>query len=421
MTTKFYKINAYEKNLQSRITEIIGEDILVLDSTIFFPEGGGQPFDLGTITSLPLKSVYEEGEKIFHKLSISDDAQRVKFFLLKVGDLVESELDWERRFDHMQRHCGEHILSGIFFRQYSAVNRGFHMGDEYMTIDLDMESISDSDLDTIELEANKVIWSNAPVTVTYYNNKEEASKLPLRKDLTIDADISIVRIGNLENPTDCVACCGTHPSFAGEVGLIKIYKAEKYKGMIRVYFDAGKRAILDYNQKNRIISELCKTFSATPTDLASKIASKIEKSEKIILDLKLFKEILIQKETDELIELVSLPSDSENYAQGNQEVAIGQIVIKEFENYSIDDLSYMSKILCKNSDHLYILVSIKDNIVLMEKSPESSVNTRDLGMVIKDYCKDKPFRGGGSKFSARVSFNDNNDLSDFLDEILDLL
>jgi len=288
MTTKFYKINAYEKNLQSRITEIIGEDILVLDSTIFFPEGGGQPFDLGTITSLPLKSVYEEGEKIFHKLSISDDAQRVKFFLLKVGDLVESELDWERRFDHMQRHCGEHILSGIFFRQYSAVNRGFHMGDEYMTIDLDMESISDSDLDTIELEANKVIWSNAPVTVTYYNNKEEASKLPLRKDLTIDADISIVRIGNLENPTDCVACCGTHPSFAGEVGLIKIYKAEKYKGMIRVYFDAGKRAILDYNQKNRIISELCKTFSATPTDLASKIASKIEKSEKIILDLKLF-------------------------------------------------------------------------------------------------------------------------------------
>lgn len=421
MTIRQYKINVYEKNFVSRITEIIGDNILVLDKTIFFPEGGGQPCDLGTINALPIKFVYEEGEKVFHKLSISDDAQRVKFSCLKIGDSIESELDWDRRFDHMQRHCGEHILSGIFFREYSAVNKGFHMGDEYMTIDLDMESITDNGLDKIELEANKVIWSNAPVTVSYYSTLEEASKLPLRKTLTIDSDISIVCVGSLENPADCVACCGTHPSFAGEVGLIKIYKAEKYKGMIRVYFDAGKRALLDYNQKNKIISELCKTFSATSTDLASKIESKIEKSEKNILDLKLLKEILIQKEADELIELVSLPSDSEKYIEDNQEVSIGQIVIKEFENYSIDDLSYMSKILCKNSDHLYILVSNKDNIVLIEKNPESSLNIPDLGALVKEYCKEKPVRGGGSKYSARASFDDNNDLSDFLDEILDLL
>jgi alanyl-tRNA synthetase len=421
MTIKYFAKNIYEKELKSRITEKIGEDILVLDSTIFFPEGGGQPCDLGAINDLLIQSVYEEGQKVFHKLTISNDTQREIFSTLKVGDLVVSALDWDRRFEHMQRHCGEHILSGIFFREYSAINKGFHMGDEYMTIDLDMDSISDNDLDRIELEANKVIWSNAPVSVTYFDSMEEASKLPLRKAVTIDSDISVVCVGSLDNPADCVACCGTHPSFAGEVGSIKIFKAEKYKGMIRVYFDAGKRAILDYNQKNKIISNLCKNFSATPADLESKIESKIEKSEKVIGELKLLKEMLIQKEADELIDLVSIPSDTENYIDDNQEVTVGQIVIKEFENYSIDDLSYMSKILCKNSDHLYILVSNKDNIVLIEKSPESSVNTRDLGILIKDYCKDKPVRGGGSKFSARISFNGNNELSDFLDEILDLL
>ena len=117
----------------------------------------------------------------------------------------------------MQRHCGEHILSGVFYSLFGGVNRGFHMGHEYMTIDISLEEdpkkkdITWEDALAAQLEANKVIWSDAPVTVIRFDSRDKAEKMPLRKALAFDEDISIVCVGSVENAADCVACCGTHP------------------------------------------------------------------------------------------------------------------------------------------------------------------------------------------------------------------
>ena len=424
MTNRFYKNNIYVRELFSTINEIADGNLLVLDSTIFFPEGGGQACDFGEIEGLQVISVFEKNDKIYHKVEVENDIAKEAFSKINVGDKVHSILDWDRRFDHMQRHCGEHILSGIFFSKYKAVNKGFHMGDDYMTIDLDMQSVDSNILENVELLANKVIWSNVQVSIRYFDNMEQVSKLPLRKDLTVESSISIVTVGDLTHPVDCVACCGTHPATTGEVGLIKIFKAEKYKGMVRVFFEAGQRALKDYSGKHKILSELCTSFSSTPNELPIKINSKMEKYEDQIEYLGVFREIQIQREAEDLLEYISSPDESEIYLtppENIDEINIGQIVIKEFDIFSIDDLAYLAKILVKSTDHLFILVSTMDNMALLEKNPDNTPNFPDLGILIKDYTRNKTGRGGGNKNSARISFENSNDLIDFTESIVDLI
>jgi len=224
MTTK----KRYEEdvNLRTLDTTVVRLDryldrpALVLSETIFFPEGGGQPWDLGTVNEVALAGVLEKDGEVYHLLE--SDAVSAAFV---PGQPVRLVLAWERRFDHMQRHCGEHILSGIFFREYGGVNRGFHMGDEYMTIDISLEQNPDITSVTwdmalhAEAEANRIIWQNMPVTTRRFESKEAAAGIPLRKELAIEEDITIVCVGSQDNPRDCVACCGTHPNTSGQVGL----------------------------------------------------------------------------------------------------------------------------------------------------------------------------------------------------------
>ena len=224
-TKRLFKDDVYLKNAQACITslsEVDGKALVTLEQTIFFPTGGGQSCDQGTINGLRVLDVYQDAQNIYHLVDTTADG-------LKTGQQVVLNLDWEHRFDNMQRHCGEHILSGIFHREFGGVNRGFHMGDKYMTIDISLEDdpaftkITWDMAMLAELEANKVIWQNLPVITRHFEDRSEAESLPLRKALNIDDDITIVCVGSIENPSDCVACCGTHPSSAGQVGMIKIY------------------------------------------------------------------------------------------------------------------------------------------------------------------------------------------------------
>ena len=139
----------------------------------------------------------------------------------------------------------------MFYKLCGAVNRGFHMGDDYMTVDMRLEDNPAYETITWEtaLKAeemtNNVIWSDLPIIVRHFDKREDAENLPLRKKLSIDEDITIVCVGDENNPSDCVACCGTHPARSSQVGLLKIYKVEKNKDMFRIYFEAGKRAMAD--------------------------------------------------------------------------------------------------------------------------------------------------------------------------------
>ena len=188
-TRRLFQEDVYMKAAKAVITDIIpSEDglLLTLDQTIFFPTGGGQSCDRGTAGGLSIAEVFEKNHEIFHR-AVEKECK------LSIGDEIDIQIDWERRFDNMQRHCGEHILSGKFYQLYGGVNRGFHMGSDYMTIDISLEENPDYDTITwemakaAELETNRAIWENLPVITRRFDRREEAEHLPLRKKLTLEA------------------------------------------------------------------------------------------------------------------------------------------------------------------------------------------------------------------------------------------
>lgn len=411
-TTRLYQQDRYIKEWYAVITSITnnGDNLVItLDKTAFFPEGGGQSCDLGNIGPYTIIDVQEKGEEVIHTAMIpsADDAKGTAAGakgLPAAGDTVSCSIDWDRRFDNMQRHCGEHILSGIFFSMYGGVNRGFHMGQDYMTVDISLEAdpevkeITYEDALAAELEANKVIWSDAPVTVMHFESRDEAEKMPLRKALAFDEDITIVSVGSIDNAADCVACCGTHPNTAGQVGLIKIYKVENYKGMFRIYFEAGERAMNDYRAKHNVLTALSNRYSSSIEDFPAKLKAQEEKLAEAKSELFQIKKIFMENEYEKVDRLL--------------EETEGNVVTYGVEGLSLDDIFNMAKRYMGNCAKLLMLYSIKDTSYILV-----SDGNIDCGSLVKEYASFYKGKGGGNKVSARGIFTSKEDAEMFADLI----
>lgn len=411
ITEKLYQKDVYMKKCNSTILELLDTEkldnptVIVLDQTVFFPTGGGQPCDLGTIDGIPVVEVYEKDGIVYHKLS-QDQITSQANHRLTVGQTVVLELDWQRRFYHMQRHCGEHILSGMFYEKLGGVNRGFHMGESYMTIDIDIKDISWEQAMEIEHMANKAIWSNFPVSTRYYKSRDEAEKLPLRKALALDDDIIIVCVGSEDNPADCVACCGTHPSTSGQVGTIKITKLENYKGMTRVYFKAGEEAFWDYQKKNDILAQLNRKYSADELDLIEKIKVQEEKNKAVRQELHELKTALISKYTEELRKFI------EQNTSGTKEKVSIIVLVKEYPELKVDELLTLGRQISTSIKGLLILVSSKEYTALL-----FSNGNPDCGKLVRDNASIYQGKGGGNPTNARAIFTKK----EYLDTFIDLL
>ena len=412
-TTKLYQQDVYIREWDAEITSV-DNDKVFLDQTAFFPEGGGQSCDMGTM-SLPggklllkVTDVQEAGEDVAHTVLGAEG--------LKAGDTVHCIIDWDRRFDNMQRHCGEHILSGIFYQECGGVNRGFHMGEDYMTIDIsledeptnpEMEKPEEIDWDLAkhcELLANRVIWSDAPVSVFRFDNREDAEKMPLRKTLAFDEDISIVCVGSPENAADCVACCGTHPATAGQVGLIKLYKVEKYKSMFRIYFEAGERALKDYDMKHDMLTDMSNSYSSSIEDFPAKIRGQEEKLAQVKNELFHIKKALIDGECAKLNSLLAEPP-----AEGGD----SQVVVFRLANLSMDDCFNMAKAYMGKPD-------CRGKLILLYSEPDTSyilVSDGEIkcGALVKEYAGFYSGKGGGNDVSARAIFTNDEDADLFAD------
>ena len=269
-TIKTYQEDVYLKELTAIVFDVTyenGVSSIICDRTIFFPTGGGQPCDIGYINDFKIYDVSEnkDGLIIHRTTDISDEEAGMEL----LGTEVNMKIDWSRRFRNMQRHLGEHLLSGSFYKLFGGTNKGFHMGEDYITIDIALPDglMTESMIFKAELDANKVIQENLPVSVHYFKNSKEAGVMPVRKAIDIDGPISVVMAGNAEKTADCVACCGTHPSHTGEVGLIKIYKFEPNKGMTRIYFDAGMDALKTCIKDMNLLKTIGNHFSCNVNDL----------------------------------------------------------------------------------------------------------------------------------------------------------
>ena len=263
-TQKYYEADAYRREADAVILAAEpdgrGGGKLALDGTVFYPEGGGQPADHGTLTlpdgaRLTVTDVHEQGGVIWHRVDALPDTAAP-------GTAVTGRIDWAWRFDKMQQHTGEHILSGILHQMFGAENVGFHIGSDAVRMDTSVP-ISAEGLREAELAANRIVWQNVPVLITY-PIREELARMTYRSKKEIEGQVRIVTIPG----ADVCACCGTHTAATGAVGQIKILAAENYKGGVRLSIVCGERALLAAQAMRQRQADIGALLSAKPSETA---------------------------------------------------------------------------------------------------------------------------------------------------------
>lgn len=269
MTERLYYENAYltEFDAQVLACKANGENFdVLLDRSAFYPTSGGQPFDTGTLDAARVIDVNVVGSEVWHTVTQP----------LQVGDAVHGRIDWARRFDHMQQHAGDHMIASALHRLMGGVTIGLHISDEVSTIDVAMPGgatrITEEEIRRIELDVNERIQRDVPVRC-WFPAEDELAALPLRKQPTVTGHVRIVAIGDDE----MVACGGTHPAAAGQLGLVKIVSVTPARGKMRVAFLAGQRALADYFRCSRAAHTTAEMLSTGVDSLTSSVAALQEK------------------------------------------------------------------------------------------------------------------------------------------------
>lgn len=252
-TEKLYYQDPYQTTFTARVLTCEpskGGCLVTLDRTAFYPEGGGQPADHGVLGGVTVTDVHEKDGVIFHTCDK----------VVEPGSTVEGSIDWTRRFDHMQQHSGEHILSGLLCSLYDCSNVGFHLGADTVTIDYDRELTWEQVLEA-ERQANEAIWRDTPAEITF-PAPDALAQLDYRSKKELTGQVRIVSFPG----ADCCACCGTHVRRAGEVGLIKVLSCQKFREGVRLEILCGQRA---YRYLSRIYEQdhaVARLLSVKPQD-----------------------------------------------------------------------------------------------------------------------------------------------------------
>jgi len=290
---------------------------ILLDATAFFPEEGGQSADKGTLNGLPVFDVQIEDDLIYHYLEQP----------LEPASVVVGHVDWEQRFDFMQQHSGEHIVSGLVHERFGYNNVGFHLSLNEVTLDFDGE-LSLAQVREIELCANEIIHLNLPVEISY-PSKEELAALSYRSKIEIEGQVRIVTIPGV----DVCACCAPHVAHTGEIGMIKITNCQSHRGGVRLNILCGARVLADYNKKQDSVTAISVALSAKQ-DLISEAVLKLKE------DMQRQQERInaLQAQLLELkVSTLPTPSECRNavlFVDKMDTIAIRNTVNKLVENYS---------------------------------------------------------------------------------------
>ena len=368
MTEKLYYIDAYTSQFSATVLSCEPEGDLfavTLDRTAFFPEEGGQYADTGYIENVRVLDAKERGGIIYHMTSEP----------VTVGATLECGIDFADRYEKMQCHTAEHILSGLIHKNFGFDNVGFHLGDDYVTMDIS-GVLSRAELDMIEDMANEAVFKNVAVTAVF-PTAEELPALEYRAKLDITENVRIV---NIEGYDSC-ACCAPHVARTGECGLIKILDFQKLRGGIRMFITAGRRALLGYRELFRSAGEISRLLSVPKSEVAAGV-------EKLAADLEAeraaFKSYRLAVVKEKAAALA--PCDA------NAVVRLNGLTPEELRIYATEAYNKVGGILVAvcgvDGDYKYVIAS----------------NTVDLKPIIKDINSSLFGRGGGSSSMAQGSF-----------------
>ncbi|MBN2417584.1 hypothetical protein JXO52_17235 [bacterium] len=377
-TVRLFDQNPYEAAFEASVLQaevVDGRSRVILDRTLFYPASGGQPCDLGTLNGAAVLDVFEDGA--------SGVITHVAGGRFTGGDRVTGLVDMERRFDHMQQHSGQHILSAVFLDILDATTVGFHLSADVSTLDFSIAPPSRDALARAELAANRVVYENRPVSVSRVT-AAEARSLPLRKPPPEVEDLRIVHIENL----DMTACCGTHVRSAGEVGMIKVLGCEKFREGCRVTFVCGRRALMDYQRKNSILSEAARMLTVGEHELIPRVSGLLDDRKGLKQTITSLKSRVIESEAAAL------------YASAAKFNTI-TFVSAVYSDFSAKDLQQMARSVCAR-DGVVCVLGLEH-----ERATVVIAQSADLGLDIsriKDAAEAViEGRGGGSDLLTQTS------------------
>ncbi|HEY0407516.1 MAG TPA: DHHA1 domain-containing protein [Pyrinomonadaceae bacterium] len=391
-TERLYYTDSRLTEFEARVTNVLerGEELtaVTLDRTAFYPTGGGQPSDTGTLDGARVLECVDEGDAVLHVVQGARPA---------LGARVRGRVDWPRRLDHLQQHTGQHILSQAFVQLHNAPTRSFRMMEQAAEIDVALDDATDARItEAVEL-ANSVIWDDRPVRVRQVT-KEEAARLPLRKDSAREGELRIIEIEGFDQSP----CGGTHAQRTGEVGIICVRSWERAKGLVRIEFVAGGRAFADYNLANQTSRSIAALFSAGRDDAAGAVARLLEENRQLLRRVRALEEMTARVEAEEML------SQAQTQADGLK------LVTRILEGRDADSLKRLALAIVAHT-RAVALVGSRDHETARLVFARSADARGDMNALMRAACQLLDGRGGGRSDMAQGGGRDASKLDAALD------
>ena len=389
---KLFYIDSYIKNFTAEIEEVKEVDDkfhVLLNKTAFFPGGGGQYCDLGTIDNINVLDVYEENDKIYHVLEKKPNRIHK----------VKCEIDWDRREYGMQHHFGQHIISACFNNEYKAKTVGFHLGKDFSTVDIE-GFFKEEDILKIEKMCNEIIREN--ITVEFLNiTKKEAKKLKIKEDLSkLGDNIRVVKIDDI----DMNLCCGVHMKNTLDLRVIKIKKFEKYKKATRIEFLCGTKAIEEMLKRENYLNKICKLLSSNEEDAYKSIERLNNKLNEVNKENRRLEEIISNYEVKEMIESA-------------EKINNMNIIVKVYENKTMNYMNKIANKIIEKENNIGLFALKNDDRLNLLFACSKNLEKMDMNILLKDSIKLIDGKGGGSKVLAQGGGKNNSNLDSLFDYV----
>jgi len=390
VTDRLYYADSYLREFRARVTDRSDDGRRIyLDRTAFYPTSGGQPHDTGAITGVPLVEVEDEGERIAHVVAAPVSA-----------DDVDCRIDWDRRFDHMQQHSGQHLLSAVFVERFGIATVSFHLGQESSTIDLDTATLEPARVLEAERRANQAVFENRVLRVSF---EDAAETRDLRKPSERAGTLRIVSIDGLDRS----ACGGTHVARTGEIGPILLRKLDRIRNTVRVEFLCGGRAAGRARADFDALSRVAQMVSGTPDEAPELVAAQFEAARNAGKLRRKLEADLAQYQSREL------------YAATAPDEAGVRRVLRRLPSGSPEDLRALAQSFTAQAKTVFIAVLDSNQgaeapAVLLAVSADSGI---DAGKLLKAALAQAGGRGGGNPRMAQGSLPSREALEQVLSHI----
>jgi alanyl-tRNA synthetase len=377
MTQHMYYEDSYITAFDAEVVEqltVAGKPAVVLDQTAFYPDSGGQPCDRGFLAGIKVEDVREDDSgRILHILAAPLDSGSVQ---------VHGAIDWGRRFDHMQQHTGQHILSQAFLGLAKAATLSFHLGQETSTIDIDIAQPEAAMLQAVEDLAARIVFEDRPVHILNVT-RDELSTLGVRKESQRAGEIRVIDIEDFDRSP----CGGTHARRSGEIGLILILGSERYKGGTRVEFVCGGRALNIFRKDHEALRELGRLFSAHPHELPALSEKFLAERAALVREKKHLQEQLLEFEARDLI-------------HGAERIHGIAVVRKVFGDRKIEELKVLAQKIGATAATMAILCAVQGSAQIV--AAKSQDIPGDCGAAVRQLAAKLGGRGGGKPDLAQA-------------------